>query len=494
MKTKNVAVIMIVLTVLFGCSKGAKTQVSADTSAMSDSEYNSLSAENQYTVANNLLGTLFKGVPAKDFFDLSAGITTLRVSGGANYISKTRSALSTPLSNKDTYLNTIDQKYYFYEDQKPQQYPLAQLYEFPLSKDYFDNWMAYKLANTILFSPAIELATVDVSDIQKVLYRLYRMIREDAPIRQIVYEHMISQENWRRFRSPEDNTREMMEVYLGRLNDAEVPRAAIACKNWHLTDDSQGYQQIIDYDENTVPQQLLDTTVTSCYDFYHAVAQHSSLIPNISKIFVNHFFANFTDADKQALINSFVAANPVTFRDLFTRMIFSRVYLLNNNRPKWYEESFFNTAHKTQWIAGERFFNDLTPAWGEGDMKQMRQAVMAYKLGRNDIPLDSLSFAYYHKSMREDLLINQSGSSDDQGWPPTFVEEVNLFGEDLIQYLFLTILSRKASTEELTTIKQVITNRYPGTEFNRISRTGISMIVLDYCSRVSELYYMRAIQ
>ncbi|MBW2468110.1 MAG: hypothetical protein JRE62_02360, partial [Deltaproteobacteria bacterium] len=59
-------------------------------------------------------------------------------------------------------------------------------------------------------------------------------IRQDNSIRQIVYDHMVSQENWRRFRSPEDNTREMMEIFLKRFNDAEVPLAAMACKNWSL--------------------------------------------------------------------------------------------------------------------------------------------------------------------------------------------------------------------------------------------------------------------
>ena len=36
---------------------------------------------------------------------------------------------------------------------------LAILYELPLCKEYYDHWMAYQLANTILFSPAVELET-----------------------------------------------------------------------------------------------------------------------------------------------------------------------------------------------------------------------------------------------------------------------------------------------------------------------------------------------
>jgi hypothetical protein len=339
-----------------------------------------------------------------------------------------------------------------------------------------------------------------VTDIQKVLYRLYRMIRDDASIRDIVYEHMISQENWRRFRSPEDNTREMMEIYLARFIDAEVPMAAIACKNWHLTDENQGYQLVIDFDENTSPQNILDTTVTSCYDFFHAVSGHGSLIPNIVKVLVDHFFANFSDGDRQALITSILEEDPATFREIFTMILFSRMYLLQSNRVKWYEETFFNIAHRIHWIADSYFFyNYVVAAWnGGGVTNQMRQAVMAYKLGRNEVPLDSLSFAYYHKSVREQLLINRSNNQSEtygyRGWPGTFIEDVDLFGEDLIHYIFLSTLSRRPNDQELSTLKEVIQARFSGTsDFDSISRTGIAMIVLDYCSRLSELYYMQSV-
>jgi len=480
---------------VIGCSKSGKSKSNLSES-LADNDYNSLSPEDQYAVANNLLGTLFKGIMAKDFFNLTAGVDDLEVSEGKNFISKTKTAVGTALEEKQTYLDTIDLKYYFDDVLYPQQYPLAQLFELPLSKDFFDYWMAYKLANTILFSPAVELDTVSVTDSQKVLYRLYRMIRDDESIRDIVYEHMITQENWRRFRSPEDNTREMMEIFLARFIDAEVPMAAIACKNWHLTDDSQGYQLVIDFDENTKSQNILDTSVTSCYDFYYAVSQHKKLIPNIIKTLVNHFFANYSDAEKQSLADSFAAENPTTFRSLFLKILFSRAYLLQNNRAKWYEETFFNIANRIQWIADYNFFNYLVYRWNDGGLvKQMKQAVMAYKLGRKEVPLDSLSFAYYHKSVREDLLINQSGNSDDRGWPSTFIDDVNLFGEDFIQYLFLSIVSRRPDEQELAALKDVIQARYPTTDdFNRISRTAIAMIVMDYCSRLSELYYMRSVQ
>ena len=132
------------------------------------------------------------------------------------------------------------------------------LFVLPLSREYYETWISYKLMNTILFSPALELETMDYTDIQKIFSRLIYLIAEDYTIGEIVYEHMITQENWRRFRSPEDNTREMMEIYLKRFNDDEVPLASTACRNWSLTDESEGYQLFIGFDRNTEPLRLLN--------------------------------------------------------------------------------------------------------------------------------------------------------------------------------------------------------------------------------------------
>jgi hypothetical protein len=498
MKVLRAFRLFVAVFILIGCSSGkATTGGSGGPATLSDAEYNTLSPENQYIVANTLLATLFKGIPAKDFFDFTVGTSPLKVSGGGNFISKIHGALATPLPDRDYYLIGVDTKYNFDDSLKPQQYPLALLFEFPLSKDLYDNWMAYKLANTVLFSPAVELDTVDVTDTQKVLYRLTRMIREDQPIREIVFEHMISQENWRRFRSPEDNTREMMEILLARFKDEEVPKAAIACKNWHLTGESQGYQLVIDYDENSAAQQILDTTVVSCYDFYRAVSNHGSLIPTIVSVLVNHFFAAASSGEKQQLANELVAANPSTFRQLFSAILFSKAYLLQNTRPKGHEETFFNLAHRIAWYADIDFFRYLAmppDSWsGIETLHQMKQAAMTYKLGRMEVPLDSLSFSYYHKSVRSRLLIDRKTNADnvyDRGWQADFLS-VNLTGDDFIQYLFLSVLSRKASEQELTTIKQVITTRGYTSETQKAQK---AMIVLDYCSRLSELYYLRAIQ
>ncbi|MCP4298514.1 MAG: hypothetical protein GY786_23250 [Proteobacteria bacterium] len=490
--------LFILLLLLIGCnsekskSDGDSVDGAIDIGKVTSSEYNSLTAENKYRAANKLLATLFKGVEIPSFFDLSSGLFPLKVEGGDAYIDKTKTLLSTPLSNLSSHLDRIDDKYNFDTAYKPKQYPLAMLFELPLSKDFYDQWMAYILSNTILFSPAVELETTDYVDIQKVYYRLSRMIRDDLPIGDIVYEHMITQENWRRFRSPEDNTREMMEVFLARFLDEEVPKAAKTCQNWSLSDEAQGYQLLIGFNENSEPQDILDTTVTSCYEFYQAVSQHTTLLPTITKILVERFFVAHTEDQQTDIINNIIDSSPTTFRQIFNTIIFSRAYLFNNSRPKWYEETFFNIANRIHWYGYSNFFlyiNRPNTAYSSiSTLSRMKQDSMSYKLGRLSLPLDSLSFSYYHKSVRERLLIDRKTnpfSRDDGGWQADFIN-VDLKGDEFIHYLFMSVLSRKASTGELSVISEVIVDR--GYDDDTDDKMQQAMIVLDYISRLSELY------
>jgi hypothetical protein len=44
-------------------------------------------------------------------------------------------------------------------------------------------------------------------------------LNDDVGMRYSTYLHMTSSDNWRRFRSPEDNGREMLEIYTLDFND-----------------------------------------------------------------------------------------------------------------------------------------------------------------------------------------------------------------------------------------------------------------------------------
>ena len=480
-----------------GSTSSGSSKAAAGVQKFSNDDYNALSSEQKYAASNKLAGTLFKGIPANEFFDTTSSTSAaMTLINNANYIADIEAKLSKPLADEDEILFRIDTNYEFDSRAEPLQYPLAMLFEYPLSQEYFEIWMAYRLANTILFSPAVELETVDYTDIQDIFYRLLNMIGEESTIRDIVYEHMISQENWRRFRSPEDNTREMMEIFLKRFEDSEVPLASAACKNWSLTDESEGYQLIIGFDENTQPVDILDTTVVDCYDFYRAVANHRDLIPTITSTLVDNFFAGYADEKKEQIINQIVSANPTTFKDLFSNIIFSREYLLNAARPLKFEEAFFNVAQRISWFAPGKFFKSINPRYTSSSFPsqyKMKQSPLTYKLGQPvAVPLDTLSFSYYHKSIREKLLIDRKTdefNNNDGGWQENFIDVI-YEGNDFIDYLFLAVLSRKARQVELDELSQIIAARGYDDPKKHMQQ---AMIILDYFSRLSELYYLQPI-
>ena len=470
---------------------GSASQEQIGLQNFADEDYNALSEEDKLGVSNKVLGALFKGIAPDEFFDMGNGVSALALETEENYVSKIEKDLSKPI-NENQIRNLINEKYEFDDKQEPIQYQLALLYETPLSKNYFELWMAYQLTNTILFSPAVELDTVAYEDARRVFERVLAGVRQNNSISKIVYDHMISQENWRRFRSPEDNTREMMEIFLKRFNDAEVPLAAMACKNWSLEEEDDEYLLLIGPEVNTEPVQILDTTVVDCTQFYQAVAGHVDLIPTVAATLVDLFFYGYLPEDKSRIVDDLIEENPSTFGELFKKIIFSKEYLLNAERPKFFEEVFFNLAERMDWYANESFFryiNRQTSNTRFPSLNNMNQAALTYKLGRRaQVPLDTLSFAFYHQAVRERLLIDRKGNPDnnrDGGWQDSFIE-VDLLQDDFYHYLFLAVLSRNARQQELDELKRIIADQ----GFNRNDRRmQQAMIVLDYISRLSELYH-----
>lgn len=464
---------------------------------LTTTEFSKLDAQQQYQVANKLMGTLFKGVSPEDFFDLTAGTAELKVGAGKTILGDVEKALKKPLANPGAYLERISLNHLFVEERRATAESLAIIREYPLSKSSFEAWMAYVLANTILFSPAEEIDSADFVDVQKVYNKLVDRLAAGDSVREIVYKHMVSQENWRRFRSPEDNTREMIEIYLGLFDrDEDVPKASIACKNWYLTGEAEGYQLVVGLDENTEPQRIFDRWVTTCQEFYRAVADHPLVIPRIVTVLVDHFFTDSSSEMRADMVKSIVSARPASFHDIFTHIILSRTYLLKAERPKSLEETFFNLADRIHWQADNRFYRNLTNPSGNSSfptLHNMKQPNMSLKLGRfAQQPLDSLSFAYYHQAIRERLLLDRKTnafSTTDAGWQTEFLQQADfLSGDDFVNYLFVAVLGRKASTDELATLNAQFTAM--GFDQDKLAQT---MITLDYFSRLVELYYMKAI-
>lgn len=509
------------------------------TKPLNNATFNGLDSVTQYRVANKLYSTFYKGISVSEFFKLDSGLTNLESINGGNYYAGLVQKIQTDLSAEEQQrldlailgsdfvetetVQTLEGRYSFSRD-KAREIPLARIHIYPMSRQMYVQWMAWHLANSLLFSPAADLDSADMTDVQNVTRRLTNSIAANQTIAEIVEMHMGSEENWRRFRSPEDNTREMMEIFLGMEDqDADVPAASKACKDWYLTDENAGYKLSYTDFPNTEPQTVLGSTVVSCADFYTLVANHPNLLPTIAATLVRYFYAEQGYGYQQQMVEAIVASQPQTFADLFSLIIFSEEYLLNNQRLLSYEESFLSTAQRLRWSAREDTFRSLASGRGgmyRSDMSQMGWPTMSAKLGRvAGVATDSLSFANFHKGYREELLLDRyrwsrpfglkEQETVDEG--PVVISTTELERrqvlnkqvkrltiEELVDYLFLSVALRRATDFEKTELIRLFDdNDFLRHEEERsYVRDGrmpeLASLSFDYLSRLSELYYFKA--
>lgn len=408
-----------------GLTLGAASAAGGVAAPLSDANFDALPLDTQYQLVNKLLGTLYGGVPVDEFYAIEPGSNMQRRHDDAPTLATIKAALRTRLepttrAQLDREIIGLDENGNEQEDidplfnfdaNRPKQMPLARIYHYPLSHDVFSQWMAWHLANTILFSPAEEIDSADITDVQNLFRRLDLSISEGKSIREMVAVHQRSVQNWRRFRSPEDNTREMMEIYLGLFdNDAEVPLASQACQDLYLTDERDGYKLAYTDYPNFETVQVLDQYIVNCNDFYDVVAGHPLLIPRVVSVLVDYFFDGSSLEQRTALAEAITASNPHSFEDIFLAIIFSEHYLMRSERPRSFEEAFLPAAKRLKWNAHPDVFRGMVSGRGSvarADMNEMGWPSMSLKLGRvASVPLDSLSFGNYHKAMRESLLMN----------------------------------------------------------------------------------------
>lgn len=556
---------------LIGCDPGTpsgQTDFSAGGAAapLSQAEFNSLSAEQQYQVASKLYGTLFRGISADEFFDLSAGMENLQLRN-SNFINDARNKLSTNLdleviSGYDKAIDGLDDelsnpdpdlaRYSFdtstdlQRNQRPRQLPLARIKDYPISRDLYVNWMAYFLANTIMYSPAEEMESSDMLDVQRMYRFLYNEIREKSTIQQMVRSVLPSLARWRVARSPQNFALEAFENYLGLFQDGNpfgdelfdpldpiiislptsIENAGIACRDLFLTRASDDYLIGQTDFPNTTPKFILETSfVTTCNDVYDVVAGHSSLTPRAAEAIINYFFPGENLREKRiAVRQAILSSGPQTYEDIFTAILFSREYLLNTQRPKSFEENFLPKLDSLKWDVRANAFplrKDIFARMASSESTStylggMSWNSMSLKIGRlPSVPLDALSFGNYHKAVRESLLLNTSsyrGGVNDAGDGLlydvngdllVFIESLSL--EDYIDYLFLNTLHRKTTTTEQQGLYDFLVNtrNYTNTEVIldvdvEVIRPGqhinIAEDVYDYISRLPELYYFTSIE
>ncbi|SFV50217.1 hypothetical protein MNB_SV-8-433 [hydrothermal vent metagenome] len=488
---------------------------------LTNAEFNALNESQKLQVADKLLSTLFFGYPLKALQE--------KIDSG-NFIDTVKNGLDEETTDKEWLENYIlDEDKFTQYDRWNEPQAITILSRFYAMKNldsyFFKNWVAYILTQTIMFSPAYELESTHTPNISRVYNRLVTMLGVDSGMRYIAYVHMMSEDNWRRFRSPEDNGREMMEIFTLDQDDKHVPIAGQALKNWKLNTDSDTLE--VSLNQNTQPLQLFGTTIYNGDDFYRELAKSDAFTKGVTKRLVDFFFPETSDTKKQQITDTLVASKPETWQDILLQIVFSEEYLLHTHRAKSTEETFYSLAKKMNYK-----HRKSTIAYFKEGLEEMHQATMKYKLGKlKRVPLDTLSFAYYHKYIREQVLLRRSNPEktddfsawDRQGWSDDFIanDNFNLDSNNditslntFVNYLFKATIAREATNEELKLFRDHMIESRDGKrlfryEFNLFTtnddaqkqtkqreehKRNITFIVLDYISRLDMTYTQREVK
>ena len=489
---------------------------------LSDSEFNGLTAEQKRLVANKLLSTLFFGYPLKTLEE--------KIDSG-QFISNIREGIQEEITDRgwiEDYI--LDDQYFeqFSQYSDPQAITiLSRFYAMKELDSYFlNNWIAYILTQTIMFSPANELDTTHTANISSVYNRIVNFLDDDGGMRYITYVHMMSEDNWRRFRSPEDNGREMLEIFLFDEDDTHVPIAAQALQNWSLNRDGDTLE--VGLNENTEPLHLFGTLIVNGDDFYRELVKSDTFTKGVTKRLVDFFFTQSSDAKRAQITDTIVSSHPETWQDILLQIVFSKEYLLYTTRAKSMEETFYSLTRQVHFRHRGNTFYYMKYA-----LEDMHQASMQYKLGRIErVPLDSLSFAYYHKYIREQIFVRRSNpdyedayhSWSRQGWGKELVtfdkfdyDENNIESslENLINHIFKSTISREATSEELKLFRSHMIYEEDGekhfhwafdmfTTYNNdperqeeqreSHKRYIANIIMDYISRLEETYMHKKVK
>ena len=474
-------------------------------SPLTDSEFNALPENDKFRVARKLFATFFYGM---NFEDMNQSIYS------GTFISQVQQMFDqendiSDISNVEEYI----QGYKGWGDSQIMIPMLSRLYHLPPGKAYLHRWAAYILTQSILFSPAYELDTVYTIDALNVYNSLVRDMDAGLSLQWITFKHMITDQNWRRFRSPEDNGREMLEIFLMDFNDSHVPLAAKALQNWQL--DKKTNTLVIRQNENTEPIHTLfeNTTILNGTDFYSAIVLQPDFLTTLCNRLVDIYFPDDTQIRKNNIVAQLVSSQPTSWSDLLKEIVYSKSYLLQSGKTRSYEESFYNIAKTLNWHPHAYSFYIMYDK-----LNNMHQATMRYKLGRKtQIPLDSQSFAWFHKSIRENIMINYEEDSSfdswDDGWALTGL--YNTLPEDMdtkekiaryiIETLFLPLAGREPTAQEKQFFLDMIDKeKYNSETFKNYpwltmighddpnddlkERGYFALMVLDYLSRLNTTY------
>jgi len=197
---------------------------------------------------------------------------------------------------------------------------------------------------------------------------------------------------------------------------------------------------------------------------------------------------------------------------------------LNTHRPKSFEENFLPLLDTLKWdvnartgnLSKDMFERMASNAGSPTYLGGMTWHAMALKIGRlPSVPLDALSFANYHKAMRETLLTQSAsyiGGVNDAGDglildvnDAIHESVINMSFEQYIDYLFLTVLHRRATATEHAGLFDYLVNVRNYTDTVTVQGVASEVIrsynydelteeVFDYISRLPELYYFTSVE
>ena len=527
----SIVFVMSLIVTITGCERGpggATPDPSAPRSPITlqptslktidDGSFNSLSEDDKLYVAKKLYSTIYKGIEYKM---LKEQIESEKFVN--DFVARLNADVEQPeLTTMEAYIPFDPSlEAHDYQQDRTERYAgnikkeiYSRLHYTKLGRKYFDEWIAYVLTQTILFSPAREVDSVVPFPefIRNVYYRLVDGLDEGKTIKEIVYEHMISKENWGRFRSPEDNGREMLEIWLGNFKDDPVPIAAVALQNWRFDSyykPSEGWNVYDFYhDEPGVDLaesvELFGFPLKNGHDFFRMVTEHPDFMPTVVARIVDYFFPTMSEDERAAIVEPILKSEPKTFQQIFVQIVFSEKYLFESDKVKSIEEVFYPMVQSLPYHVIK---NSWSWAWAPNikglaaGMDLANQKSMWNKLGRNnDLPTDTLSINYYHQYVRSGILLAQCDNPDSEfqegivfGWLDERLDNSTM--ESFIDGIFLEVLGRHAKDTEKTTLANLAKNSGWDEKFQDWSwqRHKLSKLTLDYLSRLSEIYRYKRI-
>jgi hypothetical protein len=448
--------------------------------AFTDEDFKALSREGQYQAIDKILSAFFIGFSKNE---LEA------VLGMDRPITYIRNMLSQTVAGNFESAEESVQRFNYSWNRKTSEMAVARLFFLQPSREYLNFWTAYMLANSKFYSASMELSTVNMSTGLNLLRELYEQLNSGYTIESMVYNYLLSEEYWRRFRSPEDNTRESLELMVGIFDDSMVPLASQSCKDFSYNERDQNLE--ISFSYNTEVIDINGTEVTRCKDFYREIIANNPLLQEWFILhWLNYYLPDYTVEEMNSFMEDLDEVGITNYQDIFLHIIFSDDFIESSERFKSFEELYLPIAKKINFYAGTNTFRDwITQAHNSN------QPPMYYKLGRGiENPSDTLSFAQLTKTIREVMFLDQKNNmfSDwDAGWGAELITALNFNShEELIRDLTLFLTGREATESEVTALAKVLLNF--DLKLNDHKGKAI-MVILDYLSRLSELYISQKI-